>query len=40
VNTHIGDKDGYQPQRPTVLIEPRYLAPILNGLAAEGLRVA
>ena len=40
VNTQIGDNNGYQPQWPTVLIEPRYLAPILNGLAADGLRVA
>jgi hypothetical protein len=40
VNAQIDDSNGYQPQWPTVLIEPCYLASILNGLAADGLRVA
>jgi len=39
VNNHIGEHNGYQPQWPSVLVEPRYLGPILEGLAADGLSV-
>jgi hypothetical protein len=26
IEEHIGEANGYQPYRPTVLIEPRYVA--------------
>jgi hypothetical protein len=39
VNERIGADHGYQPKWPTVLIEPRYLVPILEGVAADGLSV-
>jgi hypothetical protein len=39
VNEHIGPHNGYQPQWPSVLIEPRYLEPILQGIADAGLGV-
>lgn len=39
VDEHIGADNGYQPDWPTVLIEPRYAGDILNGLVADGLTV-
>lgn len=39
VNEHIGRDNGFQPYWPTVVIEPRYLADILEGVKAEGLAV-
>jgi hypothetical protein len=40
VNGKIGRESGYQPQWPTVLLEARYVAPILEGLAEDGLSVS
>ena len=37
VDEHIGPDNGYQPQYPTVLIEHRYVAPILEGIRNDGL---
>jgi len=39
VNEHIGQDNGYQPYWPTVVIEPRYVEPILTGLRNDGLTV-
>lgn len=40
VEENIGADNGYQPYFPTVVIEPRYVQPILNGIIADGLVVA
>jgi len=32
-------REGYQPMYPTVVVEPRYIQPILDGLQAEGYTV-
>jgi hypothetical protein len=37
VEDHIGQDSGYQPQWPTVVIEPRYCEDILSGIALDGL---
>jgi hypothetical protein len=39
VDENIGRNNGYQPMYPTVIVEPRYLGPILQGLQAEGYEV-
>ncbi len=39
VEENIGEDSGYQPQWPSVLIEPRYAGDILHGLRAVGLSV-
>jgi hypothetical protein len=39
VEDHIGPDNGYPPYWPTVLVEPRYVAPILKGMWADGLKV-
>jgi hypothetical protein len=40
VNEHIGQDNGYQGLWPSVTLEPRYLAPILEGIRDAGLEVA
>ena len=40
VEEHIGQDNGYQPQYPTILIDARYVEPILHGIVADGLRLA
>jgi hypothetical protein len=40
INEFIGPDNGYQPQYPSVLIEPRYVEPILQGIADAGMSVA
>lgn len=40
VNEHIEEDNGYQPQWPSVLIEHRYVEPILLGIADAGLSVS
>lgn len=37
VHEHIGSDNGFQPYWPVVVIEPRYVRPILEGIAADGL---
>lgn len=37
---HIGINAGYQPYWPTVVIEGRFLAPVLQGILDEGLTVS
>lgn len=39
VEDHIGPANGFQGLWPTVIIEPRYLGPILEGIRESGLRV-
>ena len=39
VADNIGRDNGYQPYWPTVLIEPRYVAEILEGAIGDGLVV-
>jgi hypothetical protein len=39
VDEHIGPDNGYQPQYPTVLIEHRYIADIVQGIQSDGLAV-
>jgi hypothetical protein len=40
VDENIGQDNGYQALWPTVVIEPRYLEPILTGIRDAGLEVA
>lgn len=39
VNEHIGSDNGYQPNWPDVLVEPRYVQAILRGIADDNLTV-
>jgi hypothetical protein len=39
VDEHIGQDNGYQPQYPSVLLEPRYCSDVLIGLQRDGLTV-
>jgi hypothetical protein len=39
VEDHIGADNGYQPQWPSVLLEPRYCGDVLAGIADAGLVV-
>jgi hypothetical protein len=39
VEDHIGADNGYQPQWPSVLLEPRYCGDVLAGIADSGLVV-
>ena len=39
VEDNIGQSNGYQPYWPTVVIEPRYVRDILDGIQAHGLTV-
>jgi len=40
VHDHIGKDNGYQPHYPTVVIEHRYVADIVEGIRNDGLAVA
>jgi len=39
VEEHISQDNGYQPYFPTVVIEPRYVADIVEGIQNYGLAV-
>lgn len=39
IDQHIGPDNGFQPFYPTVVIEPRYFGPILEGIRESGLEV-
>jgi len=39
VEEHIGEDNGYQPYWPSVVIEPRYVGDIVNGITADGLEM-
>ena len=40
IDENIGPENGYQPQYPTVIAEPRYAGDILGGLREAGLEVS
>jgi hypothetical protein len=40
VEQRIGSDNGYQPYWPTVVIEPRYVQDILEGVIAEGMVIS
>jgi len=40
IEQNIGKENGWQPYWPTVVIEPRYLPPILEGIKNDGLVVS
>lgn len=40
VDENIGKDNGFQPYYPTVIIEPRYLEAILEGIEGDGLDYA
>ncbi len=40
VDDHIGRDNGYQPYYPTVVVEHRYIADIVEGIQNDGLVVA
>jgi hypothetical protein len=39
IEEHIGQDNGYQPHFPTVVVEPRYIADIVEGIQNDGLGV-
>jgi hypothetical protein len=39
IHEHIGADNGFQPLYPTVVIEPRYVGPILDGIREAGLEI-
>ena len=39
IEEHIGQDNGYQPYFPTVVVEHRYIWPILDGIRDDGLAV-
>ena len=39
VEGHIGQENGFQPYFPTVVVEPRYIADIVEGIQGDGLAV-
>lgn len=40
IDTHIGPDNGYQPYFPTIVIERRYVAAILEGIRDSGLTLS
>ena len=40
IEEHIGHDNGYQPHFPTVVVEPRYIAEIVQGIQNDGLLVS
>lgn len=40
IEEHIGQDNGYQPGYPrSIVVEPRYIAPIVEGILNDGLAV-
>jgi hypothetical protein len=39
IDDHIGKDNGFQPYYPTVVIEPRYVGDIVDGITNDGLAV-
>jgi hypothetical protein len=39
IDTHIGEDNGYQPYYPSVVVEHRYIADLVQGAIADGLVV-
>jgi len=40
VEQNIGEQNGFQPYWLTVIVEPRYIADIVNGIQADDLGVS
>jgi hypothetical protein len=40
LDQNIGEPNGFQPYWPTVVVEPRYVADIVNGMHADDLGVS
>lgn len=39
LENNIGKDNGYQPEWPSVLVEPRYVERIIDGMMADGLNL-
>ena len=39
IDEHIGRDNGFQPYYPTIVIEPRYVIAILEGIRVAGLEI-
>ena len=39
IDRHVGPDNGFQPYYPTIVIEPRYVIAILEGIRAGGLEI-
>ena len=39
IDEHIGPDNGYQPYYPNVIVEPRYIEDIVDGMVADGLEL-
>lgn len=39
IEEHIGQDNGYQPHFPTIVVEHRYIADIVDGIQNDGLAV-
>ena len=39
VNENIGENNGFQPLWPIVVVEPRYIGDIVDGVMCDGLAV-
>ncbi len=39
IEEHIGQENGYQPFFPTIVVEHRYIADIVEGIQSDGLAV-
>ena len=40
LDKNIGEQNGFQPYWPTVVVEPRYVVDIVNGMQADDLGVS
>jgi hypothetical protein len=40
LDQNIGDQNGFQPYWPTVVVEPRYIADVVNGIRGDNLEVS
>ena len=39
IDEHIGRDNGFQPYYPTIVIEPRYVIAVLEGIRVAGLEI-
>jgi len=39
IDEHVGPDNGFQPWYPTIVIEPRYVIAILEGIRVAGLEI-
>ena len=40
IEQNIGQQNGFQPYWPAVVVEPRYIADIVNGIQADDFEVS